>query len=638
MGLNGVGISNDTPDSPLSRKSPRELLQDPNTAGVFVQAAVPPGANEGESFDVYIRAINATSLEGGQLWTTELRVGPPSAFGDPKARILGKARGPVFVNPFTEQGGDDGVVSQTVGRVLDGGTVTEATKIQVILDTPSHQRVRQMVSAINSAFPADPDVRGQTARGVDDSYLLVQVPREYKDRRSEFVELIEHVTIDQSYPEMYAQRYAGTMETQAYLSQDMSWCLQAVGERALPFLRGHYDHPEAAPRLAALRAGANLNDPRCIEPLKTIATDPGHSLQLDAVALLARIEGSLVPDRTLRQLLESDELSIRIEAYEGLVSRAINSRRRQMAEDFIARSRRATIPTSAEQQIDVLARAQVRNDPIRGITRTLVDGKFFLDVVPYGDPLIYVTQQLEPRIVVFGADQEIRRPMLASAWNDRFMLASDAPGDPIRMYYRDPNTRRTYSHDDVPRDISGLVEFLGQDPSPGSSQRGPGLSYSRVVGALYQIHTDLGLQIGFTTERDQLLASLLESSKPSDVEVRPESPGDDPSMVPLDDPSKPVVEDQGERPTRRRTLLVPVNPPGTPIHPRIRGDPPTVLRRPSRVNHPSPTAAHNRCAPNDQRRLSSIARTASASTSACNRRIASSAPCSTSVSLEIGSP
>lgn len=561
MGLNGVGIANDEPGSPLSGRSPRSLLQDPNTAAVFVQGAIPPGANTGESFDVYIRSINATSLEGGQLWTTELRIGPPSAFGDPKARILGSARGPIFVNPFTEQGLDaGGVVSQTVGRVLDGGVVTEPTKVQVILDSPSHQRIRQIVSAINAAFPMDPSERGQTARGVDDTYLLVQVPRAFKERRREFIELIEHLTIDQSYPEAFAQRYAGAMETQAYLAQDMSWCLQALGERALPYLRGHYDHPEAAPRLAALRAGASLDDPRCIEPLAAMARDEDSPLQTDAIALLARIDGSLVPDRTLRGLLDSSQLSVRVEAYEGLVARAIDARKRRLIEDFERRARASSIPDDTERQIDVFARVRVRNDPIRGVSRTLVGGKFFLDVVPFGEPLIYVTQQREPRVVLFGADPGIETPLLASALEDRFMLASDAPGDPIRMYYRDERARRTYTHDDVPRTLPELVSFLASEPTPGSSERGLGLSYSQVVSVLYQIHTDLGIGAGFTTERDQLLASLLKSSKPSDIEVRPETPGADPSMIPVDDPTRPVVEGQGERPVRR-TLLVPVNPP-----------------------------------------------------------------------------
>ncbi|MEX0876017.1 MAG: flagellar basal body P-ring protein FlgI, partial [Phycisphaerales bacterium] len=145
MGINGIGISNDDPNSPLAGQSPSELLRDPNTAAVIVQAAVPAGAREGESFDVYVRAINATSLEGGQLWTTDLRIGPPSAFGNPQARILGKAKGPIFINPFAEPGGQFDGITRDVGRVLDGGGVTFPTRIEIILDNPSHQRARQIV-------------------------------------------------------------------------------------------------------------------------------------------------------------------------------------------------------------------------------------------------------------------------------------------------------------------------------------------------------------------------------------------------------------------------------------------------------------------------------------------------------------
>ncbi|PHS74687.1 MAG: hypothetical protein COB59_12005, partial [Rhodospirillaceae bacterium] len=208
MGLNGVSIANDNTQSPLYSKSPRQLLRDPNTAAVIIQAAVPAGSTVGDSFDVYVRAINATSLEGGKLWTTELRIGPPASFNDRQAHILGKAAGPIFVNPFAQPGVETNGVSQNIGRILDGGYVTMETEIQIYLDNPSHQRVRQMVGAINSAFPARPTDRRQTARGVDDSLIYINIPYDYKERREDFLQLVSHLTIDQSFPEVYAQRYA----------------------------------------------------------------------------------------------------------------------------------------------------------------------------------------------------------------------------------------------------------------------------------------------------------------------------------------------------------------------------------------------------------------------------------------------
>lgn len=560
MGLSGVTIANDNTQSPLYAKSPRQLLQDPNTAAVIVQAAIPPGSMPGDSYDVYVRAINATSLEGGKLWTTELRIGPPASFNDKQAHIIGKARGPIFLNPFAQPGVQTNGVSKNIGRILDGGYVTVGTEIQIILYNPSHQRVRQIVSAINSSFPSMVSDRNQTARGHDETVILLHIPRRFQDRRDEFLELISHLTIDQSFPEVYAQRYAAALKSNSYLASDMSWCLEALGERALPQLRPLYDHPEAAPRLAALRAGAGLRDPKCINALSEIAINGPEALRTDAIRLLSRVEQSMVPDKVLRGLLDSDRLNVRIEAYEGLMDRAINARKGQLAQRLGSEGRAWASSGLIDQQLDVFARVQLPPDPVRGVSRQLVAGKFFLDTVPFGKPLIYITQHNEPRIVLFGEDQYIKSPLLASAWSDRLMLASDAPGDPVRLYYRDDAARRTLTHPDIPRDLPSLVKLFATEPTVGSQNRGLGLSYSQVVGAMYEIYTDLGIRAEFTTEEDQLLVDLLASIEPTDIEVRPEGPEDTVMMLPINDPREQVVDRQPGL-TPRRTLLVPVNPP-----------------------------------------------------------------------------
>ncbi len=562
MGLNGIAIANDRENSLLAHTSPSQLLRDPNTAAVIVQAAIPAGSNSGETFDLYVRAINATSLEGGRLYTTELRIGPPSAFGDKQARIIAKAKGPIFLNPFAEPGGQFDGITRDVGRVLDGGTITFPTKVEIVLDNPSHQRARQIVSAINTAFPAS---RGdeQTARGKDESLIFVSIPKRYVERRDEFLDLLSHVTIDQAYPEVYARKYAAALKSEPYLAGDMSWALEALGERAIPFLADLYTHPESAPRLAALRAGAALGDPRVVKHLREIALDIDSRYRTDAMGLMSTIHDSLLVDTTLRDLLSSDQLSVRVEAYENLMTRALRSRRLRLAQIYQSNNQDSI---SSATQIDILSRIWVPMDPLRGVGRTLIEGKFFLDIVPYGEPLIYVTQQNEPRIVLFGEHLALSKPILASAWSDRLMLIAEDVHTPIRMYYRDDIDRTTITISEVPEFLGDLIEMLAHTPTPEDPRPGLGLSYSQVVGALYHIYNDQGVLAGFTTEEDRLLADLLASVKSTDVEMRPESNNDNAVLVPLDDPTASAAVGQKEPTTRRRrTLLVPVNP--TPREP-----------------------------------------------------------------------
>ncbi len=555
MGLNGVGIANDQRNSAVAGKTPSQLLRDPNTAAVIIQAAVPPGVREGESFDVYVRAINATSLEGGKLWSTDLRIGPPSAFGDPQARIIAKAKGPIFLNPFAEPGGQYDGVTRDVGRVLDGGQVTFPTKVEIFLNNPSHQRARQIVSAINTAFPLPAGEREPTARGKDESLILVQVPSKYADDRAHFLDLLSHITIDQSYPEVYARRYAQTLVNQPYLAGDMSLCLEAMGERSLPFISDLYDHPEAAPRLAALRAGAALGDPRVVQPLRSIALDLNSNYRTDAISLMSQIDQSILVDNTLKGLLDEPELSVRVEAYENLMDRALRARRIRLAQ--MMRSDENGVNTTSSQ-IEALSRVYVPTDPIRGVGRTLIDDKFFLDIVPFGDPLIYITQQNEPRIVLFGSDLALTKPLLASAWSDRLMLIADDYNAPVRLYYRDEIKRTTLTLNEVPEMLPSLIQMFAHEPSPEDPRPGLSFSYAQVVGALYQISRDKGVNAAFTTEEDRLYAELVGSARREDVAIRAETSSSDEILVPIDDPSSPVMGQNEAVRRERRTLLVPI--------------------------------------------------------------------------------
>lgn len=565
MALNGITASNQAGGAGIAGRSPRQLLTDPNTAAVVIQAAVPPGANEGDSFDVYVRAINATSLEGGRLWTTTMRVGPPSAFGDPQAIALGKASGPIFLNPFAEPGSTDGV-QRTVGRILDGGSMSFPTVINIVLDNPSHQRARQITSAVNAAFPRGPGDPEQMARGKDEQLVQVRVPFRYRERREEFIELLRHLPIDQTFPEVYARRFAQALVSDPYLSGNMSYALESIGERAKPFLADLYDAPELAPRLAALRAGAALNDPKAANSLRDLALNGPDGLKTDAISLLASIDGGPIIDETLRQLLSSPTMSIRVEAYEGLMNRAVRVQKRRLAlAQYQARNSREVAPTATISQIDALARAYIPGGNMHGVSRELVEGKFFLDRVPFGEPLIYISQQGEPRIVLFGAEPQLETPLLVSAWSDRLLMSADAPGDPVRLYFRGLTTGRSTTLESVPVRLADLIRFMAKNPTPKDPRPGLGLSYAEIVGLLYEIRQSKGTLAAFATENDRLLARLLETVQREDIEIRPESPGGDITMVSADDPRREVVDRarSGIR-TERRSLLVPINPPADP--------------------------------------------------------------------------
>lgn len=590
----GIGKGGPLSDGPLAGKSPREVLRDPTCAVVLVEGVMPPGSPRAGTFDVRVRTLpgaTVTSLEGGKLWTTDLHIGPVTPFGGVKARTIGQARGNVFINPFADPSGapsnaalalatvdspaagssgprderaadspapaparrvplSDGV-TRTVGRVLAGGIVSEPLAMELVLDNPSHARAISIVQAINSRFPPAAGDEGNTARGRNDSSIAVRVPRMYKEKTEEFLQLLRFTQIDQAFPQEYAKRYADELKKSPAMADELSWCLQAVGKTAAPFLQPLYDDPELLPRLAALRAGAKLADPRATPRLMEMARSGPTALRSEVIELL----GQMGPDPTinlaLRELVNAKELDVRVAAYEALAARADAS-----------------------------------------IDRVVMGDKFVLDTLPIGDDLVYVAQQGKPKIVLMGAGLKLAEDSLVSAWGDRLMIAVDkgADGAPeqgapapgavagpgiARLYYRDYRDHRTTTAN-VARDLREVVRFLARTPVPENPEPGLDLTYSEVVGALYEVQKQGGLAApaargsggaggaAFATERDRLLARLLEAQDATSVEERPESgqavPDKLTNMMRL--PTKRGTTDTPATETgERKSLVVPLSGP-----------------------------------------------------------------------------
>jgi flagellar basal body P-ring protein FlgI len=532
MSLMGVRGADAFRGTALEGKTPAEILRDPNTAVVIVQAAIPPGMPANATFDVFVRAVNATSLEGGTLWTCDLRLGPPAVFGAVQARPIARARGPIFINPFSEErpSGPDGVTRQ-VGRVLAGGTVTQPFSIELTLDSNSHARARAIVSAINSRFPKGSGDPGDTARGrnVTDAggSIALRIPRRYRREPGEFLELVMHLPIDGSFPEEQARRLVEGVKAEPALAEEVSWCLEAIGPRALPFVRELYDHPDLAPRMAGLKAGARLNDPIAASSLREVALNGSGRVRTRAIELLGIMTGGPIIDATLRDLLSEQDLAVRVAAYEALAERAT---RDQIARITAMLEDNPDAPRVSPTRIEVLARARWSRRNIQGIQRLVMGESFLLDVVPYGDPLIYVTQTGFPRVVVFGADRAIQRPSLVSVWGDRLLVSAEPGRGNVRVRLVDTDGVGVRTGEAAP-DIVSLVEYLAAPRSNLAGPSGLGMSYSDVVGVLAAMSQGGGVRAAFATQSDKLRADLLAASSSQDMIERPDRPGDEPIML-----------------------------------------------------------------------------------------------------------
>lgn len=518
IGRGGVAVGD------LEGMSPQQFLRSPDVAIVIVQAVVAPGAPKDSRFDVFVTTLpgsSVTSLEGGTLWTTELRLGPPSLVGAVRTRRLAEARGPIFINPFSEPAGglsgDSIGLTRTRGRVLGGGRVTEPLKMQLVLDDESHSRARTVVSAINSRFPRgpgddDPTARGRGSDGTGDrryQSVTINVPAAYRDDPAEFLQLLRYTRIDQTFPQEFAKRYVDELRENPVLAADLSWCLQAVGKTALPFLAPMYDYPELVPRMAALEAGAKLGDQRTVPHLVQLARTAPPALRAQSIELLSRLPANPNINFALRDLLGAPDLDVRVAAYESL---------RRLGDPIIT---------------------QTALGPDRLLPR------FILETVPSPEPMIYVTQQGRPRIVIFGAAPgrplRFTKPLFVSMWSNRLMLNADDTAAPLRMRFVNSRTGRVLERD-APEDVVEFVRLLAHRTTPEDPSPGLDLSYSEVVGALYELTRQGAVDATFATEEDRLRAAILQAGRTASVADRPEGAEDEISADEL--PFKPDLAGQ----------------------------------------------------------------------------------------------
>jgi hypothetical protein len=437
-------------------------------------------------------------LEGGRLYTTELTPGPLNV-GSKKAKDRATARGQVFINPFVEPdaAGRDSI-DRLTGRILEGGTILDNMPIKLLLAMRSHARSMAVRDAINSRFPKEPGQTEDTAHGKSGDEIMVTVPPSYSKDPSKFLELVRHTSLRPEAVDFTALEVRRSVIANPGLAAGAAWRWKALGPKAVPMIQDLYDYPEEGPRLAALTAGAYLNDPLAVKPLLDLARTGTTEGRISSIQMLGNMGTNPEIDMGLRPLLDDDNVDVRLITFESL---------------------------------------EKRNDPIIGEFE--VDKKFLLNIVPSDKPMIYVSQSGSPRVVIFDESMEVQRPLVLSAWSNRLLIKGDSPDDELEVYYRESIGIPAQIEKVSPR-VVDLVAFLGHKTTIEAPSPGIGLSYGETIGALHQLWRNGHLTSDFKAEQDRILAAILRAQEVENMEDRAEFEADLPSLTPKDTgPSKP---------------------------------------------------------------------------------------------------
>jgi hypothetical protein len=463
--------------------TPEGMLNSPDTAVVIVEGVIPPGATKETSFDLRVSALpgtDVTSLEGGRLYTTDLRPGP-LLIGSRQAQILASGKGNIFINPFVEPGATNrDAVNRLVGRVLDGGTVSKDIPLKLKLATSSHTRSRTIQSAINSTFPREPKQKAETARGENADSIELTVPPSYHGKTEEFIELVRHVPLDISSTEVTALSIRKALVANPGSATAAMWRFRSLGKRALPVIQDLYNYSEEEPRMAALEAGAALDDALASTPLVEMAKSGSINNRVRAIGLLGKFGFNPDIDISLRPLLNDADPDVRLATYETLAK---------------------------------------RND--RSVRMMDIDGKFDVALVPSTQRMIYVAQSGRPTIAIFGDETKLETPLMFTAWENRLMLKSEAGDAEVQVFYR-PNADVRAEIQVVDPHLSELTAFLGHTMTIEKPLPGLGLSYGETIGAIHGLWRNGHIKADFKAEQDRVMAAILRLQADEDDVVRPE--------------------------------------------------------------------------------------------------------------------
>ncbi|MFW6133133.1 MAG: flagellar basal body P-ring protein FlgI [Planctomycetota bacterium] len=353
--------------------TPRRLIEDMDTAAVLIGGSMPPGALKGTRFDVFVSALPQTgtrSLVGGVLMPADMHmaVRGRATPGGP-SRVWAESGGSVFVNPFIDPTDREQAGKLRRGRVIGGGVVTRAQSIRLELREPGYALSRLIERRLNERFGGPDPVAFARSRSV----VEIKVPRAYRREYESFLRLMMHLPLHSGAPQEARARQIIRMMTRPGANHDeLALVLEAMGRQVTSLLTPLYTAELPAASFHAARTGLRLGDTRAVDVLVEFARTSGSAFQIPAIEELGRRRRPARALSVLRTLVNVDSETVRVAAYRAL---------RHIGDS-------------------------------RTVERRRVGDEFDLDVVrTTAKPVIYATRTQSPRIVVFGRDIRVRRPV-----------------------------------------------------------------------------------------------------------------------------------------------------------------------------------------------------------------------------------
>jgi len=432
--------------------SATRLLESLDTAVVEVTGLIPPGAARAARFDVRVRAVEGTntrSLEGGRLYTCRLHIyAADTRRGVVQGRAVATAAGPIFQNPFAASGRAATAVDPREGFVLGGGFNLVPRRMELVLVQPSYRLARQVMDRINERFGAGLKI----ADAVSEGLIYVQAPESWRNREDRFYALVMHLPLsrDESFLLQRAKVLIGYLAEPDPVAEDIALILEAMGQVAVEAVQEHYTDRNRLVRFYCARVGLRLRDDAAVDVLAAEALDPNSPFRLAAIRELGDATDVALARLPLRRLLDDRDAVVRLAAYEGL----------------------------HKHRDEKISAVRVGSD------------NFTLEIVDCGgEPLIYATRSMEPRIAIFGRGLRCEPPVFYMHPEKIVAVTADAGDTQLTVVRRTPFAKVSEPLK-VSLDVADLIRFLGEVPEPDEETgriKGVGLLYSQVLDVIWSL-------------------------------------------------------------------------------------------------------------------------------------------------------
>ncbi len=305
----------------------KEILASPNNALVLVSGAIPPGAHKGDLLDLQVTVpgpSKTTSLRGGYLkkcylynYDSTKHLDPHYAGGNQllMGHVLAQAEGPVMVSPAaTPQG-------TVAGQLWGGGRSRINRPLYVVLnkDQQSGPVVQRVAHRINETFHAQGDAFNSLATAKTKTFLVLQVPLQYRYNLGRFMRVVRLIPIGEVPPanSPYCRRLETDLLDPAR-TVTAALRLEALGPGSIPVLKRGLQSEYPLVRFTAAEALAYLGDPSCGEELAHLI-ERQPALRSYGLAALASLDEA-VSHVKLRELLAAPDADTRYGAFWALRS------------------------------------------------------------------------------------------------------------------------------------------------------------------------------------------------------------------------------------------------------------------------------------------------------------------------------